>query len=115
MFTMLALIPRGGKEMKSYNTSNMRCHLETNYKEKDEFATPIAKEKELVKEKDEMSSTGSSTQPTIIHSLMKSQLFSFEHLRAKGIKMKVGEMIVLDSEPSNIAHHTGFTTLLKVY
>jgi len=58
-----AVIPRDGKKLKSYNTTNTRHHLETNHE--DEFATPIVKEKELVKEKDKMSSTGSSTQPFI--------------------------------------------------
>jgi len=96
-----AIVPRGGKEVKNYNTTNMRCHLEINHK--DEFATLIAKEK------DKTSSTGTSSQPTIIDLLMKSQLFLFERHREKEITKKVGEMIAIDGEPFSIVHHTGFT------
>ena len=110
-----AIIPRGGKEAKGYSTSNMRRHLES--KHGDEYATLVAKEKELTKEKDgnnKTSSAGSSSQPTIIDALMKSQPFSFDHPRAKEITKKVGEMIALDSEPFNVVNHTGFSRLLKV-
>jgi len=102
-----SIVPRGRKEVKNYNTTNMRRHLEINHE--NEFATLIAKEKELAKEKDKTNSTGTSNQPTIIDSLMKSQPFPFEHPRAKEITKKVGEMIALDSEPFSIVHHTGFT------
>ena len=44
-----AIITRGGKEMKNYNTTNMRCHLET--QREDEFTTLTAKEKELERER----------------------------------------------------------------
>jgi len=107
-----AIVPRGGKEVKNYNITNMRCHLEINHE--DEFATLIVKEKELAKEKDKTSSTGTSSQPTIIDLLMKSQPFPFEQPRAKEITKKVGEMIAVDSEPFSVVHHTGFTRLLKV-
>jgi len=107
-----ASISRSGKEMKSYNTTNMRCHLET--KHEAEFAALLMKEKELEKEKVTSGSVGSSNQPTVIGTLMKSQPFLFDHPRAKEITKKVSEMIATDSEPFNIVLHTGFTRLLKV-
>ena len=54
-----AIIPRGRKETKNYNTTNMWCHLET--KHEDKFATLTAKEKELEREKDKTTSVGSSS------------------------------------------------------
>jgi len=44
-----ASISRGWKEMKNYNTTNMRRHLET--KHEVEFAALLTKEKELDKDK----------------------------------------------------------------
>ena len=81
---------------KSYNTSNMRHHLET--KHQDECTTLIAKEKELAKEKesDKTSSVG-STQPTLFESLFKMQPFSFDHPRVKGITKQLAEIIALDT------------------
>ena len=52
-----AVISRGGKDTKNFNTSNMRYHLET--KHPDEYKQLAAKEKELSKEK-----VGGSNQPT---------------------------------------------------
>ena len=78
-----AIIPRGRKETKNYNTTNMRHHLET--KHEDEFATLTAKEKELERKKDKTTSVGSSSQPMIIDTSMKSQPFLFDHSRAKEI------------------------------
>jgi len=107
-----ANISRGGKEMKNYNTTNMRRHLET--KHEVELAALLTKEKELDKDKVISGSVRSSNQPTITGTFMKSQLFSFDHPRVKEIAKKVGEIIALDSEPFNIVHHNGFTRLLKV-
>ena len=42
-----------------------------------------AKEKELEREKDKTTSIGSSNQPTIIDTLMKSQPFLFDHPELK--------------------------------
>jgi len=44
--------------MKNYNTTNMRCHLET--KHEVEFATLLTKEKELDKDKVTSGSVGSN-------------------------------------------------------
>ena len=66
-------VPRGGKDVKSYNTSNMCRHLET--KHPDEFSQLQAKEKEE-KERGKSSSSsisGSSDQPIIMESFTKSQ------------------------------------------
>ena len=93
-----ASIPRGGKEAMSYNTSNMRHHLET--KHQDEYTTLIAKEKELAKEKESgKTSCVSNAQPTLFESLFKMQPFSLDHPRTKAIAKQLGEIIALDSAP----------------
>ena len=108
-------VPRGGKDVKSYNTSNMRRHLETKHPE--EFSQLQAKEKEE-KERGKTSSSlsicGSSDQPTIIESFTKTQPLAFDNPRAKAITRRIGEMIVLDSEPFTVVSHTGFSRLLKI-
>ena len=81
-----AVISRGGKDTKNFNTSNMRYHLET--KHPDEYKQLAAKEKELSKEK-----VGGSNQPTLLESFVKSQPFVFDHPRAKEITKRIGEMM----------------------
>jgi len=90
------LCPAEVGESKSYNTTR---HLEINHEDKFVILMRVSKEKYNV------SSTGSSTQPIIIHSSMKSQPFLFEHSRAKEITKKVGETIALDSKPYNTIYH----------
>ena len=45
-----AVVSRGGKETKNFNTSNMRHHLETKHPE--DFKELEAKEKQLAQEKE---------------------------------------------------------------
>ena len=102
-----AVISRGGKDTKNFNTSNMRYHLET--KHPDEYKQLAAKEKELSKEK-----VGGSNQPTLLESFVKSQPFVFDHPRAKEITKRIGEMMALDNEPFTMVNHIGFVCLLNL-
>ena len=107
-------VPRGGKMLRD-NTSNMRCHLETKHPE--EFSQLQAKkkeEKERGKTSNSLSICGSSDQLTIIESFTKTQPLAFDNPRAKEITRRIGEMIVLDSEPFTVVSHTGFSRLLKI-
>ena len=81
--------PRGGKDVKSFNTSNMQCHLEVRHP--DEFSQLQAKEK------DQRSASSSSSlcdsrpsgQRTVTECLMKSQSLAFDSPRAKEITRRI--------------------------
>ena len=106
-----AVISRGGKEVKNFNTSNMRYHLET--KHPNEYKRLEAKEKELSQAK-ERNSLGGSNQPTLLELFVRSQPLAFDHPRAKEITKRIGEMIALDNEPFTIVDHIGFVRLMNL-
>ena len=107
-----AVISRGGKETKNFNTSNMHHHRETKHPE--DYKEPEAKEKQLAKEKECNSLGIRSNQPTLIDAFARSQPPAFDHPRAKEICKRIGEMIVLDNEPFTVVNHIGFNRLMKL-
>ena len=102
-----AVVSRGGKEMKNFNTSNMHHHLETKHPE--EYKELEAKEKQLAQEK-ECNSLGisGSNQPMLIDTFARLQPLAFDHPRAKEISKRIGKMIALDNEPFTVVNHIGF-------
>ena len=54
---------------------------------------------ELSQEK-ECNSLGRSNQPTLLESIVKSQLFTIDYARATEISKRIDEMIALDNELS---------------
>ena len=100
------VVSRGGKAAKSYNTTNLRNHLETKHPE--EYRRLEAKEQEASKAK------GGVRQMTMAESIEKAQPYAFDHPRAQEIHKHIGEMIAVDSEPFILVDHIGFTRLMKL-
>ena len=108
-----AVVSRGGKEMKNFNTNNMRHHLETKHPE--DYKELEAKEKQLAQEKERNSlGISGSSQPTLIDAFARSQPLAFDHPRAKEISKRIGKMIALDNEPFTMVNHIGFNRLMKL-
>ena len=72
-----AIVSRGGKDAKSYNTTNLRKHLEAKHTE--EYRQIEAKEQEAAKAK------GGTKQMTIAELIDKGQPYAFDHPRAREI------------------------------
>ena len=105
-----AVISRGGKDTKNFNTSNMRYHLET--KHPNEYKQLTAKDKESSRGK--VGGSRGSNQPTLLDSFKKSQPLAFDHPRAKIITKRISEMMALDNEPFTMINHIGFVRLLNI-
>jgi len=100
------VVSQGGKAAKSYNTTNLRKHLETKHPE--EYRRLEAKEQEASKAK------GGVRQMMMAESIEKAQPYTFDHPRAREIHKHIGEMIAVDSEPFTLVDHIGFTRLMKL-
>jgi len=98
----------GGSNPKSFNTSNLRKHLEGH---KDKFQEYVAQEKK----KQELQSGGSKAsfkQVTLESLSEKRKLYAPDHPRAKGITHRIAEMIAVDLQPFSVVEDVGFCRLM---
>ncbi len=100
------VVSRGGTEAKSYNTTNLRKHLESKHHE--EYRRLEVKEREAAKAK------GGAKQMTLAESIDKVQPYAFDHPRAREIHKRIGEMIAVDNEPFTLVNHVGFARLMNL-
>lgn len=100
-------IPRGGKTSKTYNTTNLRIHLQKHATQCSELVANEEKKKKLAEEKDK-GAEGKGTTSTIKKQLKKqlSVQESFQNVRlwdinspqAEKITQLIAEMMVVDNQ-----------------
>ena len=95
-------VSRGGKHPKSFNTSNLRKHLEGH---EDKFKDYIEQEK---KRQELSSNKGSYKQVTLEALTEKRKPYAADHPRAKVITQRIAEMIAVDLQPFSIVGNVGF-------
>ena len=98
-------VPRGGKQPKSFNTSNLRRHLEGH---EDKFKEYIEQEK---KKKEELKQVTSYKQVTLEALAEKRKPYAADHPRAKLITQRIAEMMAVDLQPFSIVNDVGFLSL----
>jgi len=105
-------LSRGGKGAASYNTSNLRKHLESKHDDEyrelrrleDEKKTPAAP---AAAGACTSTSTGRALtqQPSIVRAFDNRRLWEFDGQRSRRIHRVIGEMIALDDQPFNVVNN----------
>lgn len=127
------LLSRGGKDGKSFNTTNLKKHLQSKHKEKNE---ELSREEAQVREEEERlrnkrklegyfnksakQSTGATTsrstnevQLTLDETYVRKQTWDINSPQSQIIHKAIGEMIAADCQPYSIVEDTGFGRLMK--
>ena len=105
-------VSRGGSTTKTFNTSNLLCHLKTKH------GALELKEFEKLKETDSQNiertiSTAEPKQLTIQQAQNRSRAWDVNDAQAQTIHRRIAEMIALDCQPFSIVQDHGFAQLLK--
>ena len=108
--TCQALVSRGGKKQKSYNTSNLHKHLMTNHP----ALHKELHEREVARNEESAAELNRLKQPTLVQVIEAKTPYEFDHPRSRKIHETVGEMIAVDCELFNIVKRTGFKRLMNV-
>ncbi|XP_076844397.1 zinc finger BED domain-containing protein 4-like [Brachyhypopomus gauderio] len=97
-----AVVPRGGRSVATYNTTNLIKHLQKHHpKEHDEFlATKGLKAQ-------------TSRQESLLQSFERQGKLSPDNVKAKEITEKVLNFIVLDDQPLSVVENEGFRSLIE--
>ena len=103
-------IPRGGSNPKSFNTTNLRKHLEKRHLEKYRELLKVEKEKARVNSSDERQ----ASQPKIDESFEAMKPYNTESPRYIAITNAVARMIATDFQPFSIVEDEGFKLVLNV-
>ena len=103
-------IPRGGNIPKSFNTTNLRKHLEHWHQDKYRELLEVEKEKARVKKSDERQ----ALQPKIDESFEALKPYSTESPQYIAITNAVARMIVTDFQPFSVVEDEGFKLVLNV-
>ena len=125
-------LSRGGKNEKSFTTTNMMKHLKTSHKERLKEEEDLIKydleqrkrsEKRMSdfidvstkkKSKTCQNQTAGSSQITIEQTLELKKIWDINSNQAKAIHHAIGEMIAVDSQPFSIVEDLGFQRLMKL-
>ena len=103
---------RGGKEAKTFGTSNMFKHLRLQHPKEHDEVQAANKEKE---KKEKLREQGiSNSKVTLDTFVQKITPLGFNHPIAKRITRLVAEMIALDNQPFSIVDNTGFENLVHL-
>ena len=98
----------GGKSSKSFNTTNLRKHLELHPKEFKEFSSM---EVEKVKEK------GKGKRQATVDGLFERQRpYSLDHYKSKELSyciIRIAEMMAVDLQPFSLVEDPGFCRLMR--
>lgn len=126
------VLSRGGKTEKSFTTTNMKKHLQTQHQEQleqeegliaEEVAQAAQKRtmnyyvtaQKKTKVDCEASTSGSSdSQRTLEETYELKKIWDINSTQAKRIHIAIGEMIAIDSQPFSIVDDIGFTRLIKL-
>ena len=100
---------RGGKEAKTFGTSNMFKHLWLQHpKEHDEVQ---AANKEEEKKEKLLEQSSSNSKVTLVQKIIP---LGFNHPIAKRFTRSIAVMIALDNQPFSIVDNTGFKSLVHM-
>ena len=102
-------VSHGGINYKSFNTSNLRKHLQGHPAIFEEF---LEKEKEKKLELQSSRKTGSHKQVTLEALAERKRPYSIDHPRAKSITYRIAEMIAVDFQPFSLVKDIGFCRLM---
>ena len=95
----------GGKSSKSFNTTNLRKHLELHPKEFKEFSSM---EVEKVKEKEK-----GKRQATVNGLFERQRPYSLDHYKSKALSYRIAEMMAVDLQPFSLVEDPGFCRLMR--
>ena len=101
------LVSRGGKSPRSFNTTNLRKHLEAHPDKYKEFSTM---EDESCKEKEKSNGNRQVTLETLLD---KQKPYSIDNPRSKLLSHRIAEMMAVDLQPFSIVDDPGFCRLMK--
>ena len=101
-------ISRGGRNTKTYNTTNLVHHLRTKHNEQ-----YVEYEKALERvEQDKGKGKAVPRQVSLIEATERVRIWDINDPRAQRIHRRVTEMIALDSQPFSLVDDPGFTHLV---
>jgi len=103
----------GGKNAKTFNTSNLVQHLKS--KHQDDYKE-FEKHKALKAEQADQANepcTAMKRQLSLEESGKLVRLWDINNSRAQRVHCRVGEMIAIDCQPFSVVEDVGFTRLLK--
>ena len=103
------LVSRGGKSPRSFNTTNLRKHLEAHPDKYKEFSTM---EDESCKEKEKSNGNRQVTLETLLD---KQKPYSIDNPRSKLLSHRIAEMMAVDLQPFSIVDDPGFCRLMKAH
>lgn len=103
--TCKELVCRGGNSPRSFNTTNLRKHLEAHPAKFKEFSSM---EEESSKEK-----LKGQRQITLAALLDRQKPYSIDHPRAKVLSHRIAEIMAVDLQPFSIVNDPGFCRLMK--
>lgn len=126
------ILSRGGKTEKTFTTTNMKKHLQTQHQDQleeeerlivEELAQESQKrsitcyftsEKKTKVDCEASSADSSHSQRTMEETLELKKIWDINSTKAKEIHTAIGEMIAIDSQPFSIVEDVGFTRLMKL-
>lgn len=104
------LVSRGGKDRRTYNTTNLVRHLETDHQQSayKEYST----DKQEYDDKQSAVKKAGSVQLTLEESKSRVQEWTIHDPRAHRVHRRLGEMLALDIQPFTIVEDQGFCRLV---
>jgi len=106
-------VSRGGKNAKTFNTSNLVQHLKS--KHQDDYKE-FEKHKALKAEQADQANepcTAMKRQLSLEESGKLVRLWDINNSRAQRVHRRIGEMIAIDCQPFSVVEDVGFTRSLK--
>ena len=103
-------VSRGGKEAKSYSTTNLISHLKN--KHVSEFAQFNKAKSTHAMKRSPSASPSATFQPTITDVLDRSAVWDFNDPRALSWNKLIGEMICVDVQPFTVVENIGFRRVM---
>lgn len=117
-------LSRGGKEGKTFNTTNLRKHLHSKQLEKEELL--VSEENKRLEQKRKLhesqpdkrhkspgSCSSSDTQITLEQTVELKKIWDINTAQSQIIHYAIGEMIAVDCQPYSIVEDVGFSRLMK--
>lgn len=102
-------VMRGGCRVKSFNTTNLICHLKNRHPD----LHKQLQEKNAANISQQAKTKASAAGSTIQQVLDKTKKFAKDSAKARSITDKVMEMIALDDQPFSVVEDRGFRRLIE--
>ena len=106
-------VSRGGKDLKSYGTTNLIVHLKSKHSKS--FAEYEEKVKEAKEAKEQLAKSQEPRcqQLSLIECDNRTRCWDINDARSKRIHCRIGQMIAIDCHPLSLVEDEGFICLLK--